>query len=182
MHGALIGGPFFLLFFCISSMVMDEPRLLRLELRAPLVYREDPALQPFEAAASPETEPAADPGETIFLFELDAAQGLSIEPDPARLLGPLVFSGRPAAEGAEAKPGGAEPGGPGPRRELPAGRYLFAQERRLLNREECIEMAMEVQKDGLWERLRPEPRLYLRFLTEDGRTVSQVFRPYREGE
>jgi hypothetical protein len=154
---------------------MDEPRLLRLELRAPLVYREDPALRPFESAAPAAAgeSPAGPVEETVFLFELDAAQGLSIEPDPARLLGPLVFSGRPTA---------AEPGGPGPRREIPAGRYLFAQERRLLNREECVEMAMEVQKDGLWERLRPEPQLYLRFLTEDGGTVSQVFRPYSEGE
>jgi hypothetical protein len=172
MHGALTGGSFLSLFFCISSRIMDEPRLLRLELRAPLVYREDKSLRPFDPDG-PADGPAALPGERVFLFELDAAQGLSIEPDPARLLGPLVFSGRPAAEGAAE---GAEP-----RRELPAGRYLFAQERRLLSREECVKMAIEVQKDGLWERLRPEPRLYLRFLTEDGGAVSQVFRPYREG-
>jgi hypothetical protein len=132
---------------------------LKLELLAPLVYVEDRSLRAFEPAAA---ELAG--GETLFLFEIDPVQGLSIEPDTALFLGPLVFSGRAQEEG--------------PGRELPAGRYLFAQQRRLLNREECIQMAVELQKDGLWERLRPEPYLYLRFLTEDGRRVSQAFRPY----
>jgi hypothetical protein len=43
-------------------------------------------------------------------------------------------------------------------------------------------MAIETQKDGLWERLEPDSRLYLRFLTEDGRELTQVFRPYRKRE
>jgi hypothetical protein len=43
-------------------------------------------------------------------------------------------------------------------------------------------MAIEVQKDGLWERLEPDSRIYLRFLTEEGRELTQVFRPCRKKE
>jgi hypothetical protein len=39
-------------------------------------------------------------------------------------------------------------------------------------------MAIEQQKDGLWERLKPGNRLYLRILSEDGSPVTQLFRPY----
>jgi hypothetical protein len=151
-------------FFWFILNMMENPRLLRLELLAPLVYAEDRALKPFLLGA--------EGGERLFLFEIDTAQGLCFEPDPRLFLGPLIFSGRAAESGGEA----------GPRRELPAGSYLFAQERRPLGREDCIGMAIEVQKDGLWERLRPEPRLYLRYLVEDGRRVTQIFRPYRSGE
>jgi hypothetical protein len=176
MRGASKNAPFLSFFFGLSSKTMEN-RLFKLELLAPLVYVEDRSLQAFAPGA--ETGTAAgtdtDAGETLFLFELDPAQGLSIEPDPEHFLGPLVFSGR-----LPAGPPGA--GAEGPPRELPAGRYLFAQQRRHLNREECIHMAVELQKDGLWERLRPEPYLYLRFLIEDGRRVSQAFRPYGDGK
>ncbi|MDR2747573.1 MAG: hypothetical protein LBB77_09025 [Treponema sp.] len=64
--------------------------------------------------------------------------------------------------------------------ELPRGRYLFAQERVFLERDGLIRMAVEIQKDGLWERLRLENRLYVRYLYEDGGIVTQVFRPYSE--
>jgi hypothetical protein len=56
---------------------------------------------------------------------------------------------------------------------------VFAQERAFLGREEVIQMAAEIQKDGLWERLRLENRFYVRYLYEDGGVVTQVFRPYR---
>jgi hypothetical protein len=42
---------------------------------------------------------------------------------------------------------------------------------------EWLDMAIEQQKDGLWERHKPESRLYLRFLFEDGRYVTQLLRP-----
>jgi hypothetical protein len=97
------------------------------------------------------------------------------------LLGPLIFAGR---HEETTTPFGQQHGG-SRRLELPAGNYLFAQERRegnglraTLDRNEFVEMAIEVQKDGLWERLAPADRLYLRYLFEDGRAVSQVFRPY----
>ncbi|GHU87694.1 hypothetical protein FACS189476_03540 [Spirochaetia bacterium] len=144
---------------------MDGVQTIRLELRSPLFYRADAALVPFQYEI--------EEGELLFCFDLDPVQSRSIEPESASLLGPLVFAGR--SEGVLAS---------GPL-ELPAGNYLFAQERRMenglrgiLNEQEFIEMAIEVQKDGLWERLIPADRLYLRYLFEDGRTVTQVFRPY----
>jgi hypothetical protein len=151
--------------------MMDEPRFLRLDLRQPLVYVEDRSLRLYDTGESgPLVQAAGD--EALFLFELDASQGLSIEPDPDLFLGPLIFSGRPAEDGDQT----------GSRRELPAGMYLFAQRRLFVNRQDCISMAIEVQKDGLWERLQPEPKLYLRYLIEDGQRVSQVFRPCKTGK
>ncbi|MDR3191635.1 MAG: hypothetical protein LBT87_01065 [Treponema sp.] len=141
---------------------MSEAETIRLELRASLFYREDRSLVPWRPVA-------AGTEERLFCFTLDAVQGRSIEPDPARFLGPLLAAGRSAA-------GSAEPAGG---LELPAGSYLFAQRREALDRQAAIEMAMELQKDGLWERLKLEDRLYLRYLFEDGKIVTQVFRPYR---
>jgi hypothetical protein len=153
---------------------MEKTGFLRLELRAPLVYWEDADLDPF-APETGKTERPGRPGdELLFLFEVASSQNQNIEPDPAAFLGPLIFSGRLS--------GGEGPSVTGTRRELPAGKYFFAQERRILNREEWINMAIEAQKDGLWERLRPEPRLYLRYIYEDGQGVTQAFRPYTGGE
>jgi len=56
--------------------------------------------------------------------------------------------------------------------------YLFAQRRGTLDRGECIGMAIEQQKDGMWERLWLTDRLYIRYLFEDGNFVTQIFRPY----
>jgi hypothetical protein len=141
---------------------MSGIQTIRLCLRSPLFYRADSTLVPFQY------EKRA--GELLFCFDLDPAQSRSIEPDPAALLGALVFAGK-VGEAAQ------EHGEPR-QLELPAGKYLFAQERDALDRNEFIEMAVEVQKDGLWERLIPADRLYLRYLFEDGRAVTQVFRPY----
>jgi hypothetical protein len=55
--------------------------------------------------------------------------------------------------------------------------YLFDQQRSALNRAECTDMAIEQQTDGLWERLRPGNRVYIRRLFEDGSPVTQIFRP-----
>jgi hypothetical protein len=170
MEGASITHAFLSLFFRISSMPMERPKLLKLELLAPLVYAEDRGLKPFENQGGPGDQAAGD--DRLFCFETGAGQGGSIEPDPALFLGPLIFSGRTAKNADSAGEGW----------ELPAGTYLFAQERRILNRDECIFMAIEIQKDGLWERLEPDSRLYLRFLTEDGRELTQVFRPCRKRE
>jgi hypothetical protein len=136
---------------------MGGVQTIRLELRSPLFYRADSALVPFQYEI--------EAGELLFCFDLDPAQSRSIEPESLSLLGPLVFAGR-------------HKGAPGAQLELPAGNYLFAQERDALDEQEFIEMAIEVQKDGLWERLAPADRLYLRYLFEDGRAVTQVFRPY----
>jgi hypothetical protein len=134
----------------------------RLELLAPLFYSPARELIPFR----PETEARIEGGEEmLFRFALDGVQGRSIEPDPAAFLGPLGAAGSALSP---RRGGGLE---------LPRGRYLFGQERRLLDREEMVFLALEMQKDGLWEGLCLEDRLYLRYLREGGGVVSQLFRP-----
>ena len=93
---------------------------------------------------------------SIFCYELDCLNSQTIEPDPNQFLGSLVSEGS-----------------------LPAGTYLFMQKRseNPLNQPEWLEMAIEQHKDGLWERHNPGNLLYVRFLTEDGASVTQVFRP-----
>jgi len=134
--------------------------LTRLDLRAPLEYKEVPGLIPFECL--PPADGAAQ--ELLFCFDLDREQAERIDPRADCFLGELAFSGKGT-------------GGQGKAR-LPAGLYLFAQQRRILDRGECIDMALEQQKDGLWERLRLGGRLYIRYLFEDGSPVTQIFRPY----
>jgi hypothetical protein len=142
--------------------------LLKLELLAPLFYTEDRNLEPFRPPEGLET---------LFCFEIDGREGRSIEPAPSAFPGTLLFAGRAAA--GETVPGG----GPPPVREggltLPKDSYLFVQTEGVLDRRHFAETAVEMQKDGLWERLEPENRIYLRYLFEDGRMTSQIFRPYR---
>ena len=97
-------------------------------------------------------------GEKLFCFELDEEESLRFEPDRGKLPG----------RGARA-------------RELPKGSYLFAQKKEILGREEIIDLAAEIQSEGLWQRLLPGKLLYLRYLFEDGHHVTQLYRPYREG-
>jgi hypothetical protein len=148
---------------------MNKIQTIRLELRAALFYREERGLVPWNPEKPEAAQPPAGMGEGLFCFAVDAVQGRSIEPDPARFLGALLAAGRLATGPAE-RAGGLE---------LPAGHYLFAQQREILDREAFIGMAVELQKDGLWERLELGDRLYLRYLSEDGKAVTQAFRPYR---
>jgi len=136
----------------------EESPLIHLDLRAPLEYAEAPGLVPF--ACPPPADEAAQ--ELLFCFELNREQAGRIDPEADCFLGELAFSGK---------------GGQG-KVQLPAGLYLFAQQRRALNREECIGMAIEQHKDGLWERLRLGDLLYIRYLFEDGSPVTQILRPY----
>jgi hypothetical protein len=175
VHGASLFSSFFTLFlkyFFRYPGLMDNEGANRLELRAPLLYTRSPDLAPFKA------DPGRPAGERLFCFALDETQAKSIEPDPKNFLGPLLAAGRDAGG-----VGAAETGAAGETLELPRGHYLFAQERDpsggLPGKDEVITLAIEVQKDGLWERLPLEGRLYLRYLYEDGAMVTQVFRPYR---
>ena len=145
----------------VQLVIMEDYSPVRLDLRAPLVYAEAHGLDPFNPAIAGDSAM----GEYMFYFELDPKQAGCIEPEAGCLLGGLVFSGQLAEEGK-------------PLLAIPAGLYLFAQQRRVLCREECIELAIELQKDGLWERLQLESRLYIRRLFEDGSAVTQLFRPY----
>jgi hypothetical protein len=133
--------------------------LIHLDLRSPLEYAQAPGLIPFDLSFRGE---AAE--ELLFCFELNREQAGRIDPQAERFLGELVFSGKGDGRQGEIL--------------LSAGLYLFAQQRRALDRTECIDMAIEQQQDGLWERLRLENRLYVRCLFEDGSPVTQLFRPY----
>jgi len=142
---------------------------MHLDLRAPLEYAHAPGLDPFgpEAVAGEESQ------EWAFCFEVDKAQAGRIDPQPDSFLGELVFSGKGQGDGDGQLAG--------PDWTIPAGLYLFDQQRKALDRQECVALAIEQQKDGLWERHRLESRLYIRRLYEDGSAVTQVFRPCSGG-
>ena len=138
--------------------------ILHFNLLAPICYVPLTDADPFDYSDGM--------GDSLFCFELDKSQCQSIEPDATTLLGPLVFGGKaaPEEEGSMSEKSGLL--------ELPNGHYLFAQERELLCRDAIITMALEIQKEGLWQRLKIGEKLYLRYLFEDGSAVTQLFRPY----
>jgi hypothetical protein len=147
---------------------MEQSPPTRLNLCAPLKYAEMPP----STAVGPDSfdclfHQVEDAPELLLCFEIDRRQGGRIDPQADGFLERLVFSGKGDGKAA------------GSKREvcLPAGQYLFTQKRKILDRGECIGMAIEQQKDGLWERLRLENRLYIRCLAEDGGRVTQFFRP-----
>ncbi|MHB9293428.1 hypothetical protein Holit_02550 [Hollandina sp. SP2] len=141
---------------------MNPLTILQLDLRAPLVYGKDPSLSPFAYRNLPE--------ESLFCFGLALDQHLSIEPEADQYLGEVLFAGALTLHPDTAEPLEVE---------LPQGTYMFAQVRKLLDQEEFIWAATEIQKEGLWQRMKLENRLYLRYLAEEGETITQVFRPYR---
>jgi len=149
-----------------------ELEIHRLNLTSPLYYIPAKQHDPFGGRGETEYVPGR---EELFCFELDLTQYRSFEPDKEKLLGNLAAGGE------------AVGGAPGPAHgtennifELPRGNYLFAQKREICGREKIITMAIEIQQEGLWQRLIPSEKLYLRFLYEDGSRVTQLFRPYIE--
>jgi hypothetical protein len=151
----------------------ENLEVVRLELRSSLFYREDRDLVLFTDGEYGNV--TADGGESLFCFEIEGKTGEAIDPDTASYLGSPVFSGR--TPDADRKAGGAD--GSFGLFELPAGAYFFAQAREALNCGECILMAVEVQREILWQRLQPANRLYIRRLFEDGRPVTQIWRTFR---
>ena len=151
---------FFPLFFAKNLIYHHvNMEIQRLNLLAPLFYFPEAAPDPFSYLQGD--------GDKLYCFEVEETQRLSFEPDAKTLLKKLVSGGKAAAGYAGAA--GAE---------LPAGDYLFTQERELLGREEIIAAAVEIQAEGLWQRLEPGNRIYIRYLFEDGCVVTQLFRPY----
>ena len=146
----------------------------RLSLAVPLRYRKE-ARDPFAVGAL-----QAGAG-YLFSFHLDPARTARIDPDPADYLGNCAASGAagPGVFWPDAPPGaplGVQP--EGDCLELPAGRYYVTQVRRLLRDPEDLNgLAVELQKEGLWERLKLGNTLFLRFLYEDGAPVVQLWRP-----
>jgi len=132
----------------------------RLNLLSALYYAPEKGADPFAYREGD--------GEMLFCFELAQAQAREFEPEKMQFPGTLVFAGK-AADGAG-----------GHLYEFPRGHYLFAQRRELLHREAIIDMAVEIQQEGLWQRLLFGEKLYLRYLFEDGCSVTQLFRPCAE--
>ena len=139
--------------------------LICLDLRSPLAFLKssntlnDPLL-PFEKE------------EFLLCFRLNPLESRSIEPDRYQFIEQFVFLGIKTDENAaiiheETK-----------KVILPAGNYLFNQCRseQILNKDEWLDIAIEQQKDGLWERYKPGNLLYIRFLYEDSAFVTQVYR------
>ena len=140
---------------------MTAIEILRLNLISPLYYAPQNDADPFNYKEGG--------GEKLFCFELDKAKAQEFEPDITGFLGKPVFCGQ-AAGGA----GGESCV------EFPPGNYLFAQKREILSREGIAGMAAEIQQEGLWQRVLLGEKLYLRYLFEDGCSVTQLFRPYAE--
>jgi hypothetical protein len=106
-------------------------------------------------------------GEILLCYRINPGQGGSIEPDREFFLGQQVFAGiKSSVANAGENPV-----------LLPEGVYLFTQTRGFLEKGQWLEMALEQQKDGLWERNKLEDTLYARYLYEDGSVVTQALRP-----
>ncbi|MDR1398579.1 MAG: hypothetical protein LBJ41_01460 [Treponema sp.] len=135
-------------------------KIFRLDLCSPLLFVRDERIKPFVYKDVAE--------EALFCFKVSPDQAGRIDPEVERFLGELLFGARRVSDTAIEVMA----------LELPAGAYLFAQEREALSQEDWLFMAMEVQKEGLWERLKLGDNVYLRCLFEDNSTVTQVFRPY----
>ena len=65
---------------------------------------------------------------------------------------------------------------------IPQGQYFFSQIRKNLNKEECIDFAIEVHKEGLWQRKGLGEFMYIRYLYEDGSPVTQVLREIKTAQ
>jgi hypothetical protein len=150
--------------------MMDQTPLTLLNLCSPLQYIksvcQDPSLLKYEKLENEEI---------ILCYEVNPVQGSSIEPDRDYFLGKLLFIGQKLPESQDGSANETE------RNDfvlLPQGNYLFTQCRSevVLSRDEWLDLAIEQQKDGLWERNKPGKLLYIRFLFEDGSFVTQVFR------
>jgi hypothetical protein len=149
---------------------MEKIPLTLLNLCTPLQYiksvRQDPSLLKYEKLENEEI---------ILCYEVNPVQGSSIEPDRDYFLGKLLFIGQklPVSQN-----GGTDETERNNLVLLPQGNYLFTQccSEAVLSRDEWLDLAIEQQKDGLWERYKLLNLLYIRFLFEDGSFVTQVFR------
>jgi hypothetical protein len=150
--------------YLCHNLYMMRPEIVRLNLLQPLLYNAEPELTPWEAKND---------GEKLFCFELEPLLAREFQPDKEKFPGTLVFAGSSTSETqAKAVQDGLIA-------ELPKGNYLFTQVREALSRSEIIDLAIEVQNEGLWQRLDLGFRYYLRFLFEDGSLVTQIFRSFQ---
>ena len=150
----------------IMGKSMEKSPLMHLHLQTPLVYTKTTDVKQAKDIA------VIDDEEFIFCFEVEPAQGCSIEPIKDNLLMSLIFTGKRNVNNT----GFIKKTTIENEILLPAGEYLFIQCREALNKEQWLDMAVEQQKDGLWERYKLMNRLYVRYLFEDGKQVTQVLR------
>ncbi|MCL2175077.1 MAG: hypothetical protein FWB73_03425 [Treponema sp.] len=149
--------------------------LTKLHLRAPLVFSEIPL-------KDGETPPVSSEYEFLFCYKLNPQQTKSIEPEKERFLDSFEFAGHTFIQANHLSQSGKidveSDITPEKTVSLPQGVYLFMQQRsdKPLTQPEWLDLAIEQQKDGLWEREKPEAVLYVRFLYEDEAFVTQVFR------
>ena len=132
-----------------------ETAIFNLKLASSIYFETRKEANPFTAGEDIINDCGKNAGEKLFCLELDEKEYLKFEPDKDKLV--------KNAEGAK---------------ELPQGDYLFTQKREVLNRQEIVNLAVEIQSEGLWQRLEPGKKLYLRYLFEDGKFVTQLYRPY----
>ena len=145
-----------------------ETEIIRLNLLSSVNYVRQTEAKPF---SSPNE--TGNTGEKLYCFELEDDVRSVFEPDRRKFPGFLVFG----AANSDAEAGEI----PSPKvTNLPSGNYLFAQKREILGQERIIDMAVEIQQEGLWQRLKLGRKYYLRYLYEDNSWVTQLFRPYTE--
>jgi len=147
---------------------MENISLIKLDLRSPLLYL---CVKELSSKFNKNDE-------FLLCYDLNPIQSLSIEPDKEELPGTLVFRGY-KAENSRLSPENLTV----ETVTLPAGEYLFTQRRDTLSKEKTVnfykdwlDLAIEQQKDGLWERYKLKNMLYVRYLFEDGKFVTQIFR------
>ncbi|MDR2517221.1 MAG: hypothetical protein LBC88_07565 [Spirochaetaceae bacterium] len=145
-------------------------RFTRLNLVQPLRYRRDDTLTPFDSGIR---EASRAGWEMMFSLIIDSARGQDFQAAPGgRYFAAILNAGKIHSRTPDdPETGAAETV------DLPAGPYFFAQMREIPGEETIVLMALELQKEGLWQRLVMENRVYLRYLYEDGRAVTQLFRP-----
>jgi len=137
---------------------MEKTLLLNLDLRKPLFYEK----------TDKKDDVLMQEQEILLCFEVNLKESCNFEPKRENFLGKLVSTG--VKSSCNTASGDIC---------LPAGHYLFTQCRgsKRLDQDEWLDMAIEQQKDGLWERNRPGNMLFVRFLYEDEAFVTQIFRP-----
>ena len=101
------------------------------------------------------TDPAEDSG-SIFCYKLNREEAGKFDPAP---LGYFTLP-------------------PVPVQVLEKGVYFFVQTgKEDLSEEELLKAAIDLQKEGLWNRLKLADRLYVRRFVEDNSPVLQLWRP-----
>jgi len=153
---------------------MEITHLMKLELRTPLFYTKMDYINDDTCLNLTKYD------DIIICCELNPEQSKKIEPDQGQFLGSILFYGR-KIENSTTKEEEELIYGASTENQvaaLPQGSYLFAQQRsaQALSRDEWLDMAIEQQKDGLWERNKLGNLLYVRYLYEDGEFVTQLFR------